>query len=106
MRRKIAALVTTALLAGGVIAANLAPAEATHTYRHLVRQINRLENQVEDLRNEVYRCEKWIGVSQYGDLSTEGYTYRYSDGTSSMFETALDLDDSNNPQYKVLTYEC
>lgn len=58
MRRKLAAVLVTGLLAGGVIASTLTPAEATHTYPHLVRQINRLESQVRKLNNEVYNCER------------------------------------------------
>jgi hypothetical protein len=64
MRRKFAAFVVTGLLAVGVVASSLTPAEATHTLAHLRRQINRLENQVStlqgqmrDVRNEVYNCE-------------------------------------------------
>ena len=58
MRRKLAAFVVVGVLAGGVVASTLTPAEATHTLSHLRHQIARLENQVKKLNNEVYNCER------------------------------------------------
>jgi hypothetical protein len=69
MRRKLAAFAVVGALAGGIVASNLTPAEATHTYRHLVRQINTLERQVRNLRNEVYNCER-IADYQVTDPAT------------------------------------
>jgi hypothetical protein len=58
MRRKLAAFAVVGALAGGIVASNLTPAEATHTLSHLRHQISRLENQVRKLNNEVYNCER------------------------------------------------
>ena len=69
MRQKLTAIAVTGLLAGAVVASSLTPAGATHTYRHLVRQINRLERQVADLRDEVYNCER-LADYQVTDPST------------------------------------
>jgi demethoxyubiquinone hydroxylase (CLK1/Coq7/Cat5 family) len=76
MRRKLAAMVVTGLLAVGVVASSLTPAEATHTLAHLRRQINRLENQVSTLNNqvrvlrdEVFNCER-IADYQVTDPTT------------------------------------
>ena len=76
MRRKLTAIAVTGLLAGGVLASSLTPAEATHTLAHLRRQISRLENQVSTLQsqvrklnNEVYNCER-IADYQVTDPTT------------------------------------
>jgi len=69
MLRKLAAFAVAGVLAGGVVAGSLTPAEATHTLGHLRRQINRLENQVSALRNEVYNCER-LADYQVTDPST------------------------------------
>jgi hypothetical protein len=76
MRRKLAAIAVTGLLAGAVLASSLAPAEATHTLAHLRRQISRLENQVSTLnrqvrvlRDEVFNCER-IADYQVTDPTT------------------------------------
>jgi hypothetical protein len=63
MVRKLAAFVVAGVLAGGVVASNLTPAQATHTLAHLRRQIDRLENQVRVLRNEVFNCERICRLS-------------------------------------------
>lgn len=76
MARRLIAFVVAGVLAGGVVATNFAPAEATHTLAHLRRQISRLENkvstlqkQMRDVRFEVYNCER-IANYQVVDPST------------------------------------
>jgi hypothetical protein len=69
MLRKLMAFVVAGVLAGGLVASTLTPAGATHTLAHLRRQINRLENQVRVLRNEVFNCER-IADYQVTDPST------------------------------------
>jgi hypothetical protein len=78
MRRKLAAVAVVGVLAGGVVASSLTPAGATHTYRHLVRQINRLENQVAALRDEVYNCERLADYQVTDPTTAQPVTIRSS----------------------------
>jgi hypothetical protein len=78
MRKKLAAFALVGLLTGGVVAMNLAPAEATHTYRHLVRQINRLENNVATLKSQVRELQHDIFVCE---LVAENLTFNTPTGT-------------------------
>src|SRR5215216_4160292 len=86
MRRRLAAIAVTGLLAGAVLASSLTPAEATHTLAHLRHQISRLENQVSTLQsqvrklnNEVYNCERiadYPGHRPDNGSASDGYVRR------------------------------
>lgn len=71
MRRKLAAFLVVGVLSGGIVATAFTPANATHSLRHLIRQVNRLENRVAALQNEVYNCEV-LADYQVTDPSTGG----------------------------------
>jgi outer membrane murein-binding lipoprotein Lpp len=52
MKRNIG-LVLAAILVSGFLLLNLAPATATHSLPHLIRQVNRLESKVSNLQRDV-----------------------------------------------------
>jgi hypothetical protein len=43
---------------------NIAPAEAARTFRHLVRQINRLENNVATLKSQVRELQHYVFICE------------------------------------------
>jgi hypothetical protein len=84
-------LAVASALAGAVLATTL-PAGAHHTTSTI-----RLSNRIAALEDMVYNCMYVQGMSSYGDPDF-GFGFLYAEGLDEFLTTALDYDDSGEPQ--------
>jgi hypothetical protein len=98
MRRGIALLVAGVLL--GAMVMWVLPAGAHHkqSVKALKKRVTKLENQLESLDEFIFRCLLVRGMTSFGDTEENTFGYRWEDGTETFLTSALDFDDSGDPE--------